>query len=43
VHRDREAYIPDDIDFSDVNRAFFDFLKECNITLIGSYQPLIAV
>jgi hypothetical protein len=43
VHRDREAYIPDDIDFSDVNRALFDFLKECNITLIGSYQPLIAV
>lgn len=41
VHRDREAYVPDDIDFSDVNRAFFDFLAECNVTLAGHYHPLL--
>ena len=43
VHQDREAYVPDDISFSDVNQAFFDFLRECNIMLIGPYQPLMAV
>lgn len=43
VHHDREAYIPDDIDFSDVNRAFLGFLAECNVTLVGHYQPLMPV
>ena len=33
---DREAYIPADIDFLDVNRAFFDFLRECNISFHGN-------
>src|SRR5579884_699896 len=43
LHRDREAYVPTDIDFSDVNEAFFDFLKECGITLMGQYQPLMTM
>ena len=41
VHRDREAYVPEDIDFSDVNQAFFDFLAECNVTFVGRYNPLM--
>lgn len=43
INRDREAYVPDDIDFSDVNQAFLDFLHECNITLHGRYQQLIPI
>jgi hypothetical protein len=39
-HHDREAYIPTDIDFSDVNQAFFDFLGECNVTFHGTYQQI---
>jgi hypothetical protein len=35
---DREAYIPDDIDVTDVNQAFLDFLKECRIVHDGTYR-----
>ena len=34
-HQDREAYIPKDIDCSDVIKAFEAFLKECNISFSG--------
>jgi len=37
----REVYVPDDIDITDVNRAFYDFLTECNIVLVGDYQSLV--
>lgn len=41
-HRDGNAYSPPDIDpHSDVNEAFLAFLAEENITLRGSYQPLM--
>lgn len=34
------AYVPDDIRLGNINEEFQDFLGECNITLIGSYQSL---
>lgn len=40
---DRDAYIPTDIDFGNVNHAFFDFLDECNIRLEGDYQYLMTL
>lgn len=40
-HLDQIAYIPTDIDFSDVNTGFFGFLAECSITLTGTYQPIL--
>lgn len=43
TYGDKVAYIPNDIDFSDVNAAFTDFLAECNITFRGQYQVLKAV
>lgn len=41
LHDDRQAYVPDDIDVSNVNVAIFDFLKECGIDFKGRYQPLM--
>ena len=41
-HLDRIAYVPEDIDFDNVNSGFTDFLTECNISLSGCvYQPLM--
>lgn len=38
VYEDRCCYEPDDISTSDINQAFLDFLKECNIRLDGNYE-----
>lgn len=36
------AYIPSDIDpKSDINEQFLAFCKECNIELVGAYQPIM--
>lgn len=40
THGDGFAYIPNDIDFTSVNRAFFGFLSECKIAFGGVYQML---
>lgn len=40
-HADRTAYVPTDIDFSDVNAGLMGFLAECSITLVGTYQPIL--
>lgn len=40
-HRDGHAFIPNDIDFSDINEAFQDFLAECAIQLQATYHPLV--
>jgi hypothetical protein len=41
INEDGYAYIPTDIDTSDIHKAFTDFLKECNITLTGTYSPFL--
>ncbi len=38
---DRAAYVPTDIDFSDVNAGLLGFLAECLIKLVGTYQPIL--
>ena len=35
------AYVPNDIDFGNINSEFSGFLIECNITLAGHYQALM--
>lgn len=40
LNEGREVYIPDDIDLSDINQAFKDFLAEVNVEIRGSYQHL---
>jgi hypothetical protein len=40
-YEDRKAYIPDDISFGDINREFQDFLKQCNIKLLGTYASIM--
>lgn len=40
-HEDAMAYSPTDIDPTNPNRAFYDFLKECNIELTGAYTPVM--
>jgi hypothetical protein len=40
-HADRMAYIPEDIDLTDINTIFHSFLTESNIELIGEYQQLM--
>ncbi len=41
VNEDGYAYIPKDITPGDPNREFVDFLKQCNIRLLGSYTPFL--
>jgi hypothetical protein len=41
AHEDQEAFIPNDIDDTDINTALLTFLQEVNIDLIGDYQPLM--
>ena len=36
-HEDNVAYIPDDIRIGDPNEEILDFLRECNISVRGSY------
>ena len=38
---DRNAYVPDDINFGDINSEFHGFLKQCNIKLLGTYSPIL--
>ena len=38
VYEDDRVYLPDDIRIGDPNDELLDFLQECNITLLGSYQ-----
>lgn len=39
---DAEVYIPTDIDPKwNINEQFLAFCKECNIDLVGSYQPVV--
>jgi hypothetical protein len=35
AHREKFAYVPDDLDFSNVESLIRSFLKECNIELHG--------
>ena len=37
-HQDRKAYVPKDIDCSDVVEVFKAFLKECNISFRGTLR-----
>ena len=39
VYQDRRVYLPSDIRIGDPNDEFLDFLQECNIVLLGHYQP----
>ena len=41
TYEDRQAYVPDDISFGDINREFQDFLKQCNIRLLGTYASIM--
>ena len=41
TYEDRQAYVPDDISFGDINREFQDFLKQCNIRLLGTYALMM--
>lgn len=36
-HKDNVAYVPDDIRIGDPNEEILDFLRECNISVRGSY------
>ena len=38
---DRSAYVPDDIEFGDINTEFRGFLKQCNIKLLGTYAQIL--
>ncbi len=38
IFEDHIAYIPTDIRFGDANDELVDFLAECNVTLISTYQ-----
>ena len=38
---DRLVYVPTDIRIGDANDELHDFLVECNIRLLGAYQPLL--
>jgi hypothetical protein len=40
-NEDRNAYIPNDIEFGDVNSEFHGFLKQCHINLLGTYAPIL--
>jgi hypothetical protein len=37
-----KKYAVNDVDINNVNKALFDFLKECNIEFNGAYQTIIA-
>ena len=39
----RDAYLPMDIDFTDVDTGLLGFLAECRIQLMGDYLPLSIV
>ena len=39
--KDRLVYIPDDIRIGDPNEELIDFLRECNISLRGTYAQLL--
>ncbi len=41
AHDDREAYIPTDITFGDINVEFTGFLRQCNINLLGTYSAIM--
>lgn len=43
VYQDRRVYLPTDIRIGDPNDEILDFLRECNISLLGGYQPQQAV
>ena len=38
---DREAYVPNDIRFGNINEELMDFLIECNIEFRGTYQQVL--
>ncbi|MBM7624746.1 DUF6978 family protein [Sporohalobacter salinus] len=40
-YEDKIAYEVSDIDISDINQAFHDFLDECKITKKGRYKDLL--
>jgi hypothetical protein len=37
IYQDRRVYLPTDIRIGDPNDEILDFLRECNISLIGRY------
>jgi len=41
LHEDGMAEEANHIDEGDINNAFMQFLKECNIQLIGTYKPFL--
>ena len=41
IWEDKRVYIPDDIRIGDPNKELMDFLRECNITLRGSYREFV--
>jgi len=41
INEDGYAYIPNDITPGDPHTEFVDFLKECNIKLLGTYTPFL--
>jgi len=39
LYQDRRVYLPSDIRIGDPNDELLDFLQECNVVLLGRYQP----